>query len=81
MNHRTGHRIFLLSPAYAGGEQARMILSYRAKFELARKLRSKQGAPSRCPKSKNESQNISLINDETRLAPSLSPTSPRTQLS
>jgi len=38
-------RIFLLSPAYAGGERARMILSDRAKFELAQKLRSKQGAP------------------------------------
>ena len=38
-------RIFLLSPAYAGGERARMILSDRAKFELAQKLRSKRGAP------------------------------------
>src|SRR5205809_6375734 len=37
--------IFLLSPAYAGGERARMILSDRAEFELARKLRDKQGAP------------------------------------
>jgi hypothetical protein len=37
--------IFLLSPAYAGGERARMILSDRADFELARKLRDKQGAP------------------------------------
>ena len=38
-------RIFLLSPAYAGGERARMILSNRAEFELARKLRDKGGAP------------------------------------
>jgi hypothetical protein len=38
-------RIFLLSPAYAGGERARMIMSERAQFDLARKLRSKQGAP------------------------------------
>ena len=38
-------RIFLLSPAYAGGERARMILSDRAEFELARKLRGKRGAP------------------------------------
>ena len=38
-------RIFLLSPAYAGGERARMILSDRAEFELAQKLRSKRGAP------------------------------------
>lgn len=37
-------RIFFLSPAYAGGERARMILSNRAEFELARKLRSKRGA-------------------------------------
>ena len=38
-------RIFLLSPAYAGGERARIILSERAEFELARKLRGKRGAP------------------------------------
>jgi hypothetical protein len=38
-------RIFLLSPAYAGGERARMILSDRAEFELAQKLRDKRGAP------------------------------------
>src|SRR6266480_6013299 len=36
--------IFLLSPAYSGGQRARMILSDRAEFELARKLRGKQGA-------------------------------------
>ena len=33
-------RIFLLSPAYAGGERARMIMSERAQFDLARRLRS-----------------------------------------
>ena len=33
-------RIFLLSPAYAGGQRARMIMSERAEFELARRLRS-----------------------------------------
>src|ERR671934_3126617 len=44
MNDSTRHRIFLLSPAYAGGERARMILSDRAQFELAKKLRSKRGA-------------------------------------
>jgi hypothetical protein len=44
MNHSTSHRIFLLSPAYAGGQRARMILSDRAQFELARQLRSKSGA-------------------------------------
>ena len=37
-------RIFLLSPAYAGGRRAQMILSERAQFELAKKLRSKRGA-------------------------------------
>lgn len=41
----TRYRIFLLSPAYAGGERARMILRDQAKFELARKLRGKTGAP------------------------------------
>src|SRR5438094_7224788 len=45
MNHEARHRIFLLSPAYAAGERARMILSNRAEFELARKLRCKAGAP------------------------------------
>ena len=34
-------RIFLLSPAYAGGQRARMIMNDRAEFELARRLRSK----------------------------------------
>ncbi|HWM25250.1 MAG TPA: hypothetical protein VNP98_10525 [Chthoniobacterales bacterium] len=33
-------RIFLLSPAYAGGQRARMIMSERAQFDLARRLRS-----------------------------------------
>lgn len=37
-------RIFLLSPAYAGGRRAQMILSNRAQFELAGKLRDKRGA-------------------------------------
>ena len=39
------NRIFLLSPAYAGGERARMIMSERAQFDLARRLRS-QDRPS-----------------------------------
>ena len=38
-------RIFLLSPAYAGGERARMILREQAQFPLARALRGKTGAP------------------------------------
>src|SRR5689334_5433804 len=37
-------RVFVLSPAYAGGRRAQMILSDRAQFELAKKLRSDQGA-------------------------------------
>jgi hypothetical protein len=45
MNHTVYPRIFLLSPAYAAGRRARMILSDRAEFELARKLRDKRGAP------------------------------------
>ena len=45
MKNKTVHRIFLLSPAYAGGQRARMILSDRAEFELARKLRGQKGAP------------------------------------
>ena len=45
MNESARPRIFLLSPAYAGGQRARMILSNRAEFELARKLRCKDGAP------------------------------------
>jgi hypothetical protein len=35
-------RVFLLSPAYAGGERARMIMSERAQFDLARRLRSEK---------------------------------------
>jgi hypothetical protein len=37
-------RIFVLSPAYAGGERARMVMSDRAQFDLARRLRSAEGA-------------------------------------
>src|SRR3954470_17155176 len=37
---RSMTRVFLLSPAYAGGERARMIMSERAQFDLARRLRS-----------------------------------------
>lgn len=41
---KSRQRIFLLSPAYAGGRRAQMILSERAQFELALKMRSKSGA-------------------------------------
>lgn len=39
-NTPTMTRIFLLSPAYAGGQRAQMIMSERAQFDLARRLRS-----------------------------------------
>jgi len=45
MKQSCRQRIFLLSPAYAGGERARMILRDEAEFELARRLRGKNGAP------------------------------------
>ena len=35
-------RTFLLSPAYAGGRRAQMILSERAEFDLARRLRASE---------------------------------------
>ena len=45
MENCVAQRIFLLSPAYAGGERARMILREQAQFELARRLRdSSRGA-------------------------------------
>jgi hypothetical protein len=37
---RPSHRIFLLSPANAGGLRARMIMSENARFILARRLRN-----------------------------------------
>lgn len=36
----SGSRIFLLSPAYAGGQRAQMMMNQRAQFDLARRLRS-----------------------------------------
>jgi hypothetical protein len=38
-------RVFLLSPAYAGGERARMMMNERAQFDLARRLRSDDDLP------------------------------------
>ncbi|HEY2139738.1 MAG TPA: hypothetical protein VGH00_06650 [Chthoniobacterales bacterium] len=35
-------RVFLLSPAYAGGLRAKLIMSERAQFDLARRLRSEK---------------------------------------
>src|ERR1700694_3757708 len=37
---REPHRIFLLSPANAGGVRAKMIMSENARFILARRLRN-----------------------------------------
>lgn len=37
-------RIFVLSPAHCGGKRAELILSERAQFELARRLREPAGA-------------------------------------
>src|SRR6266571_8930766 len=45
MQNNIARRIFLLSPAHAGGERARMILSEQAEFDLARKLRDPKGVP------------------------------------
>jgi len=42
---RTSDRIFLLSPAWAGGRRAQTILNRRGQFDLAKRLRSKTGAP------------------------------------
>ncbi|HSF14012.1 MAG TPA: hypothetical protein VLK65_00505 [Vicinamibacteria bacterium] len=38
------HRLFLLSPANCSGKRAGLLLSPRADFELARRLRSPEGA-------------------------------------
>jgi hypothetical protein len=38
-------RIFLLSPAYAGGLRAQMIFSERAQFDLARRLHNWTRSP------------------------------------
>ena len=40
----TPERIFLLSPAYAGGRRAQMIVREHAQLALAKKLRGKHGA-------------------------------------
>ena len=37
-------RVFLLSPAHCGGERAQLLFSPRARFDLARRLRSGEGA-------------------------------------
>ena len=37
--------VFLLSPAHCGGRRARIVVSERATFDLALRLRDRQGAP------------------------------------
>jgi hypothetical protein len=39
------HRIFILSPAHCGGERAQLVFNEAAQFPLARRLRSREGAP------------------------------------
>ena len=39
------HQLFLLSPANCGGKRARIVMSEKASFELALRLRSTEGAP------------------------------------
>ena len=41
----TSLRIFLLSPAYAGGKRGQLMLRDEAAFPLAKRLRSSEGAP------------------------------------
>jgi len=38
-------RIFLLSPASSGGKRAALLFNNRAEFDIARRVRSKAGAP------------------------------------
>jgi hypothetical protein len=38
-------RIFLLSPAHLGGERAQILLRPEAQFELAQRVRKREGAP------------------------------------
>jgi hypothetical protein len=41
----SGRALFLLSPASTSGRRARILLSPRAEFELAQRVRSSEGAP------------------------------------
>ncbi|HEX2205870.1 MAG TPA: hypothetical protein VHG91_21325 [Longimicrobium sp.] len=38
-------KIFLLSPAFCGGKRGRLVLRDEASFELAKRLRTEEGAP------------------------------------
>jgi hypothetical protein len=39
------HRVFILSPAKTNGKRASILMSERATFELAKRLRTEEGAP------------------------------------
>jgi hypothetical protein len=39
------HRVFILSPARTSGKRASILMSQRAEFDLAKRLRSSDGAP------------------------------------
>jgi hypothetical protein len=41
----TSSRVFLLSPANCGGRRARIVMGERAAFDLAQRLRTRDGAP------------------------------------
>ena len=41
----TTRRVFLLSPANCGGERVQLLFSPRAAFDLARRLRTREGVP------------------------------------
>jgi hypothetical protein len=41
----TRHKVFLLSPAHCGGKRAALIARPEAAFDLARRMRSPEGAP------------------------------------
>jgi hypothetical protein len=45
VTRRTRRRVFLLSPARSDGERAELLLSARAKFPLACRVREQAGAP------------------------------------
>ncbi len=38
-------RLFILSPAHCGGQRAKLIYNDQAQFDLARQVRTKEGAP------------------------------------
>jgi hypothetical protein len=43
--HVQQRRVFLLSPASCGGKRAALVFNNRAEFDIARRIRSEEGAP------------------------------------